>query len=264
MKRQVLATVFALSLLGGGSAFAQDDHHDGQGWDDHHGGAQGGGERHGGGDHHGGPQGTGAPTGAAGQHAAPTGAPTGAHVTSGPVNPAAVTAAPTGPHMGGPQGNGWHGGNNHNGGQPTAGQAVVGPNVAPQQGGAPGDNHNRGGAWGNHNAWGGAGAWNHGQNSGQARERYDSRWFPRQITPDRRFRWQGHWTSQPGFYYRHWRYGQRLPWGWFGSQWYIDDYDYYDLPAPPWGYEWVRVGPDALLVDVRTGLIVETVYGLFY
>jgi Ni/Co efflux regulator RcnB len=35
------------------------------------------------------------------------------------------------------------------------------------------------------------------------------------------------------------------------------------LPPPPLGYAWVRVGPDALLVNLTNGTVVEAVYGLF-
>jgi hypothetical protein len=33
---------------------------------------------------------------------------------------------------------------------------------------------------------------------------------------------------------------------------------------PPYGYEWVCYGDDALLVNVYTGEILQVVYGLFY
>ena len=85
------------------------------------------------------------------------------------------------------------------------------------------------------------------------------------MNAERHFEWRGQrWSGQRGYYYRHWGYGERLPWGWFGPEFYITDYWDYDLPVPPWGYEWVRVGPDALLVDTETGIVVETVYGLYY
>lgn len=97
------------------------------------------------------------------------------------------------------------------------------------------------------------------------RPRYDRREFPSEIRADRRYHWRGpQWYPPAGFYYRHWGYGERLPWGWFEPRWYIDDYYDYDLPLPPYGYEWIRVGPDALLVDIRTGIVVESDYGLFW
>jgi Ni/Co efflux regulator RcnB len=36
------------------------------------------------------------------------------------------------------------------------------------------------------------------------------------------------------------------------------------LPPPPPGDQWVRYGPDLLLVDVSTGQIVDVIYDAFY
>ena len=100
---------------------------------------------------------------------------------------------------------------------------------------------------------------------GAARPHYDAQYFPRVFQPEHRYAWRGQpWISQPGYYYRHWAYGDRLPFGWFTDRWIINDYYYYDLAVPPYGYEWIRVGPDALLVDLDDGTVVESVYGLFY
>jgi len=100
---------------------------------------------------------------------------------------------------------------------------------------------------------------------GGDRPRYDPRYFPHQIHANRHFDWRGahDWHDQPGFYYRRWAYGEFLPVGWFAAEFWIDDYFDYDLPVPPYGYEWVRSGPDALLVDTYTGEVVEAVYGVF-
>jgi Ni/Co efflux regulator RcnB len=97
------------------------------------------------------------------------------------------------------------------------------------------------------------------------RPRYDPQHFPRQINANKHFAWRGarEWQDQPGYHYRRWGYGDYLPAGWFVAQFWIDDYFDYDLPVPPYGYEWVRSGPDALLVDTYTGEVVEAVYGVF-
>jgi Ni/Co efflux regulator RcnB len=53
--------------------------------------------------------------------------------------------------------------------------------------------------------------------------------------------------------------------GLFLSQGYfIGNWGAYGLGPPPPGLEWVRYGPDALLVNVYTGQIVDTVYGVFW
>jgi Ni/Co efflux regulator RcnB len=38
----------------------------------------------------------------------------------------------------------------------------------------------------------------------------------------------------------------------------------YGLPAPPPGFHWIRVGPDALLVRYGDGYVLDAAYGLFY
>jgi Ni/Co efflux regulator RcnB len=83
------------------------------------------------------------------------------------------------------------------------------------------------------------------------------------IYPHHPFHWHGTWASPPGFYLHHWGYGDRLPWGWYTQPYWIGDYADYELTAPPQGYEWIRVGPDAVLVDLTDGTVVQTVYGAF-
>ncbi|MDR3507411.1 MAG: RcnB family protein [Caulobacteraceae bacterium] len=86
------------------------------------------------------------------------------------------------------------------------------------------------------------------------------------MRPDHRYQWRGDrdWRAPRGFYERRWRYGERLPFGWFARSFWMSDYYDYDLPVPPYGYQWIRLGPDIALVNIRTGLIVETIYDFFY
>ena len=42
------------------------------------------------------------------------------------------------------------------------------------------------------------------------------------------------------------------------------DYRPYRLAPPPYGHHWVRVDNDVLLVALSTGLVVDSIYGLFY
>ena len=99
---------------------------------------------------------------------------------------------------------------------------------------------------------------------GQAQPRYDRRYYPGAISAQTRFHWVGSWARQPDYYNHHWGYGERLPYGWYGRRFWIFDYWLYDLPIAPFDYVWVRVGPDALLVDEYTGEVVEVIYGLFW
>jgi Ni/Co efflux regulator RcnB len=67
-----------------------------------------------------------------------------------------------------------------------------------------------------------------------------------------------------GFGYRRWGFGAYLPGAFLGSQYFLGSYWTYGLPAPPPGYHWIRVGPDALLVRFGDGYVLDAAYGIFY
>lgn len=67
-----------------------------------------------------------------------------------------------------------------------------------------------------------------------------------------------------GFGYREWAFGEYLPGPFFISDYVIYDYWDYGLPAPPYGFEWVRVGADALLVRPVDGYILDVAHNLFW
>jgi len=68
----------------------------------------------------------------------------------------------------------------------------------------------------------------------------------------------------PGWYARRWSWGEFLPVAFWPRNYWITDFYIYDLPPPPFGAIWVRVGEDALLIDQDTGEIIEVDYGVFY
>ena len=74
----------------------------------------------------------------------------------------------------------------------------------------------------------------------------------------------GAYRAPYGYYVRDWGYGDFLPRGWYGDSYFLGDFLDYDLPYPPPGYEWVRVGGDAIMVDRYTGRIVQVVRGIFW
>lgn len=94
---------------------------------------------------------------------------------------------------------------------------------------------------------------------------------------DRRYDWRGHRTRynhiyrQPRYYspYRDWRY-QSLSIGFslrslfYSNQYWISDPWQYRLPEAYGPYRWVRYYDDALLVDVRTGEVVDVIQGVFW
>ncbi|MFM9829770.1 MAG: RcnB family protein [Sphingomonas sp.] len=50
----------------------------------------------------------------------------------------------------------------------------------------------------------------------------------------------------------------------FDRNYWIEDPYYYRLPQAYGSYRWVRYYDDALLVDLRTGYVVDVVYDIFY
>lgn len=66
--------------------------------------------------------------------------------------------------------------------------------------------------------------------------------------------------------YRNWNYrpvtsGYRLRPAFYGSRYYITDYGSYHLPAPQHRWtRWIRYGDDLLLVNVRTGRVLDVVH----
>ncbi|BCA58538.1 hypothetical protein HMP06_1307 [Sphingomonas sp. HMP6] len=67
-----------------------------------------------------------------------------------------------------------------------------------------------------------------------------------------------------GYGYRRFSIGFTLSSILFNQNYWIDDADYYRLPPAYGPYRWVRYYNDALLVDIRTGYVVDTVYDIFW
>ncbi len=72
------------------------------------------------------------------------------------------------------------------------------------------------------------------------------------------FRYPGGWG------YRRWGVGAYLPALFLTDAYFLGDWGGYDLGPPPPGCRWVRYGPDALLVNVYTGEVVDVAYGVFW
>lgn len=86
----------------------------------------------------------------------------------------------------------------------------------------------------------------------------------------RDWRWNGARFRGPayihprGYGYRPWNVGYRLPPAYFGNRYWIGDPGFYRLP-PAWGgTRWVRVGPDALLIQIGNGIVLQAVRGLYW
>jgi Ni/Co efflux regulator RcnB len=74
----------------------------------------------------------------------------------------------------------------------------------------------------------------------------------------------GAYRPPSGYYARSWGFGQILPRAWFARNYWMTDFLDFGLPYPPPGYTWVRVGPDALMIDQYSGRIVQVVRGIFW
>jgi Ni/Co efflux regulator RcnB len=67
-----------------------------------------------------------------------------------------------------------------------------------------------------------------------------------------------------GYYVRPRNAGEFLPRTWFVQSYWLTDFIDFGLPYPPPGFTWVRVGPDAIMIDQYTGRIVQVVHSVFW
>jgi Ni/Co efflux regulator RcnB len=96
-----------------------------------------------------------------------------------------------------------------------------------------------------------------------ARARSDLRHYRAAVRAQHRYHWDT-WHRPSGWYYRRWAVGGRLPHSWFARDFWITNFLTFGLLAPPPGYEWVRQGPDAVLVNTYTGEVLRVEYDVFY
>lgn len=73
----------------------------------------------------------------------------------------------------------------------------------------------------------------------------------------------GPYHPPAGWTAHRWAYGQILPRAYWASQYILADYWLFALEVPPTGFEWVRDGSDAILVNTATGEILQVEYGVF-
>lgn len=68
----------------------------------------------------------------------------------------------------------------------------------------------------------------------------------------------------PGWGYRRWGIGMVFPPLFLTPAYFYADWMALGLTPPPPGCQWVRYGPDLVLVNVATGQVLDVVYGAFY
>lgn len=66
-----------------------------------------------------------------------------------------------------------------------------------------------------------------------------------------------------GYAYHRWVVGRALPRVYLAPAYYYAGYAALGLMTPPPNYQWIRYGPDLLLVDLGTGNVVDIRYGVF-
>ncbi|MDR3451969.1 MAG: RcnB family protein [Rhodoferax sp.] len=74
----------------------------------------------------------------------------------------------------------------------------------------------------------------------------------------------GPYRRPSGWVNRRWAYGDILPPAYWAAPYVLADYWLFGLEIPPIGYEWVRVGADAVLVSTMNGEVLQVVYGTFF
>lgn len=99
--------------------------------------------------------------------------------------------------------------------------------------------------------------WNHRPHN------FDRGNYQRNVRASDRFHY-GAYNAPRGYHYQRWTYGEYLPSMYWSRNYWLTSWWMFDLPVPPYGYEWVRYGDDALLVNVYTGQILQVDYGVFY
>jgi len=149
------------------------------------------------------------------------------------------------------------------------------------------DNGNRGdwqqGRDGHRNDWNRGNDWNRSSQSWRDHDRYSDRFrgnqaFNHDWRRDNRYDWRDYRARNRAIYHLPRYYA---PYGWdygyrrfgvgftlnsvlFGPNYWIGDPWAYRLPPAYGPYRWVRYYDDALLVDIRTGYVVDVVYDIFW
>lgn len=108
------------------------------------------------------------------------------------------------------------------------------------------------------------------------RNRIATEGWRREWREDRRFDWRRHrygyrdrfdvglYVDPFGWNYRRWNIGWRMPRHHYARHFWIHDPWHYRLPPVYGPYRWVRYWDDALLIDLRTGRVVDVIRDFFW
>lgn len=92
----------------------------------------------------------------------------------------------------------------------------------------------------------------------------DSRWSGFQWSSQYRYRAPVRYVYPTNYRPYRWSVGYRMPYQYYSPRGYWIDYRAYRLPPPPYGYQWIRVDRDVVLVELASGLIRDVLFGLFF
>lgn len=74
----------------------------------------------------------------------------------------------------------------------------------------------------------------------------------------------GYYHDPYGYSYRRFGLGYQMVPSYYGSRYWLNDPWQYRLPYAGGSYRWVRYWDDAVLVDLRTGRVVDVIYDFFW
>lgn len=101
------------------------------------------------------------------------------------------------------------------------------------------------------------------------RDWYQDRRYWRPVGRDD-YRWAGPRHRGPayafprGYGYRPFAVGYRVPPAFVGRPYWVDNPRFYRLPPAYRGTRWVRYGPDALLIQIGNGIVLQAVRGVWF
>lgn len=95
------------------------------------------------------------------------------------------------------------------------------------------------------------------------RREYREDWREYRRDHQRTFR-RGAYYAPRGYRYTPVRAGVNLRPAFYGNRYWINDPYTYRLPRPSMGAKWVRYGNDVVLVNVRTGRVLQVYRAFFY
>jgi Ni/Co efflux regulator RcnB len=94
--------------------------------------------------------------------------------------------------------------------------------------------------------------------------RHDTRQHTQQQTRQHRRGYTAYAAPVRSWNYRPVTVGFRLQPSFYGSRYYVNDYNAFQLRAPARYQRWIRYGDDLLLVNVRTGRVIQVVHNRYW